>query len=157
MDGLLSLEMSLLEIIIRGAAGYIGINIATRLIPKRQIGDLSPNDLIALIIVGSLAADAILGGATGLPEIALMVGIVLGLDYFINMLEFFFPRFHRISHGEPTLLIHNGEILHKNLRKELLTQEELIANLRRHGLTDVERVRVAVLEVDGRISVIEYD
>lgn len=134
---------------------YLGTSAIMRLIPKRHTGNISPNDLIALVIVGSLAADAIIGDANGTLEILAMVAVVLMWDYLFNVLEFYFARFRRITQDSPTLLIHEGRVLGGNLRKEKLTREELEAALRKRGIEDIERVKHAILEVDGHISVVE--
>ncbi len=153
----LLLETPLWEIIARGTAVYVALTVVIRLIPKRQTGDLSDNDMIALVIVGALAADAILGDTTAVLDVILMIVVVLLLDYFSNLLEYYFPRFRRIAQHAPTLLIHNGRLVKENLRKEKLTEQELAASLRKHGIDDLTRVKQAVLEADGRISVIEID
>ena len=147
-------DLPLWEILLRGTVVYVATAVILRLIPKRQTGNVSPNDLIALVIVGALAADAILGESRKIPDILLMVGVVLTLDYLWNLLEFRFPRFRRITQNTPTLLIHDGRVLERNLQREQLTMDELHANLRKQGIADIARVRQAVLEVDGHISVI---
>lgn len=154
---MLDLEAPLWEIVVRTTAVYLVLTIALRFIPKRHAGSLSPNDLIALVIIGGLTADAIAVGAASTLDLLLMVGVVFCLDYFVNWLEFHLPRFRQVSQDSPTLLIHNGRILEQNLRRELMTEEELVANLRKHGVQDVGRIKQAVLEVDGNISTIEND
>ncbi len=155
MPDALLLETPLWEIALRGSAVYLAIAAIMRLVPKRQTGNVSPNDLIALVIVGALAADAILGDSKSVLEIMLMVIVVLTWDYVFNLLEFHFPWFRRIAQDSPTLLIHDGRLLEANLRAEQLTIEELHASLRKQGIEDLRQVRQAVLEVDGHISVIE--
>ncbi|MCK0538459.1 DUF421 domain-containing protein [Alcanivorax quisquiliarum] len=149
------LETSFWEIIARGSAVYFAVTILLRLIPKRQIGNIAPNDMIALVIVGSLAADAIMGEANSLMDLLLMVLVILAWDYLFNLAEFYFPRFRKKSEDSPTLLIHNGILLSRNLKKEKLTEEELIAHLRKQGISDPGQVKQAILEVDGEISVIK--
>lgn len=151
------LETPLWEIAARGTAVYLAIALVLRLMPKRHAGNLSPNDMIALVIVGSLSADAIMGGVKPLPDLLLMVLVVILWDYLFNLAEYHFPRFRGIAQDSPTLLIHNGVLLQDNLRKEKLTHQELAANLRKQGVSDITRVKQAVLEVDGHISVVEKD
>lgn len=150
-------EIPLLEIVARGSLGYLGIALVIRLLPKRHTGNLSPNDLIALVIVGSLAADAITVAAKTMSDYLVMGVVVLLWDYLLNLAEYHFPRFRRIAQDTPTLLIHNGRLLKDNLRKEKLTEQELESSLRKHGITDLARVKQAILEVDGQISVVEKD
>lgn len=135
---------------------YIALAVLIRLAPKRHAGNLAPNDIIALIVVGDLASSAILGDATSAPDVLLMIGVVLLWDYLFNLLEYYVPRTRRIAQHTPTLLIHNGKVLESNLRKEKLTEEELAANLRKQGVGEVARVKQAILEVDGHISVVNH-
>lgn len=151
------LETPFWEIIVRGTVVYVVISLFFRLIPKRQSGNLSPNDLIALIIVGGLAATAISGKARTLSDILLMIAVVLGWDYLFNVLEYYFPGLRRIAQDSPTLLIYNGRLLKDNIRKEKLTEQELSASLRKQGCADVSQVKQAIMEVDGQISIIRKD
>lgn len=157
MNEMFLLETPLWEIATRGTAVYLIIALVLRLSPKRHIGNVSPNDMIALIIVGTLVADAIVGSAKTATDILLMVMVVLFWDYLINIAEYYFPRARCFAQDSPTLLIHNGVLLHDNLRKEKLTEEELSAHLRKQGVIDIVEVKQAVLEVDGHISVIKKD
>jgi uncharacterized membrane protein YcaP (DUF421 family) len=157
MSEIFILETSLGDIIARGTAVYLAVALVLRLMPKRHAGNLSPNDMIALVIIGSLAADAIVGEAKTLPDLLLMALVILLWDYLFNLAEYYFPRFRKIAQDTPTLLIHNGVLLKDNLRKEKLTEQELAANLRKQGVSDIAGVKQAVLEVDGHISVIEKD
>ena len=150
-------EASPWEILIQGTVVYVLVAMILRLIPKRHTGNLSPNDLVAIIIVGSLAADAIVGETHSTIDVLLMIGVVLLWDYLFNVLEFYAPWFRRVAQHTPTLLVHDGEIIRKNMRSEMLTDEELMSNLRKHGVTDVAQVREAILEGDGHISVIKKE
>jgi uncharacterized membrane protein YcaP (DUF421 family) len=145
------------EIAARGTVVYLAIAVMLRLTPTRQTGSLSPNDMIALVIIGTLAADAIIGEAKGMADLLLMVLVIMLWDYLFNLAEFYLPRYRRIAQHEPTLLIHNGMLLHRNLQKEKLTEEELMANLRKRGFAEVHDVRLALLEADGEISVLGKD
>ena len=147
-------EVPVWEIIARGSLVYVAVAVVLRLVPKRQIGNIAPNDMIALVIVGTLAADAIMGDIKALPDIILMIVVILLWDYLSNLAEYHFPRYRGVAQDSPTLLIHRGVLLKVNLRKEKLTEQELIASLRKQGVTDIADVQQAILEVDGEISVV---
>ena len=147
-------EVPMWEIAARGSLVYVAVAVVLRLVPKRQIGNIAPNDMIALVIVGTLAADAIMGDIKALPDIILMIVVILLWDYLSNLAEYHFPRYRGVAQDSPTLLIHRGVLLKDNLRKEKLTEQELIASLRKQGVTDIADVQQAILEVDGEISVV---
>lgn len=89
---------------------------------------------IALVAVGSLAADAIRGEAKTVPDVLLPGLVVLLWGYLFNLVEYPFPRFRRIAQDTPTLLIHERRLLKDELRGEKLTEQELAANLRKQGI-----------------------
>lgn len=151
------LETPLWEIFARGTVVYIAIAVILRLVPQRQTGNIAPNDMIALVIIGTLAADAIVGEAKTLLDLLLMILVIIFWDYASNLAEFYFPRFRKVAQHSPTLLIYKGKMLKKNLRKEKITEEELLANLRLHGISDLAKVQQAILEAEGEISFIERD
>ena len=147
-------ETPLWEILGRGTLIYFTLAVVFRVMPKRLTGDFIPMDMITLVIVGTLASYAIMGESKALPDLLLMIGVMLFWDYLFDVIEFYFVKFRRVSEHSPTLLIHNGDLLRNNLRKEKLTEDELSANLRKHGFTDMNQVKQAILEADGNISVI---
>ena len=155
MEEISLFETSLWEIAARGIGVYVALWLMMRLTPKRQAGSLSPNDMIALVVIGSLAANAIAGAVDALPDLLLMVLVIVMCDYLLNLVEYYFPRVHRISQHSPTLLIHDGVLLENNLRKEKLTEQELAASLREHGILAMDEVQQAVLEADGKISIVK--
>lgn len=147
-------EAPLWEILARGSAVYLLIVVLLRLLPKRQMGSIAPNDMIALVIVGSLAADAIMGDVKAPADILLLILVILSWDYLSNLAEYHFPRFRGVAQDSPTLLIYQGVLLRKNLRREKLTEQELAASLRMQGIDEIAQVQQAILEVDGQISVV---
>lgn len=157
MNDILVLNVSIWELLVRGSIGYVAISVVLRLVPKRQTGNLAPNDMIALVIIGTLGADAIIGPAQSVLEILILIGIVLFWDYLFNLAEYYLPGYRKVAQHPPTLLIYDGVILRHNLRKEKLTEEELAAHLRMSGVPSLNRVRQAVLEADGQISIIEQE
>jgi uncharacterized membrane protein YcaP (DUF421 family) len=152
-----ALEAPLWETFLRGTVVYLAITLIVRFLPKRHMGKLSPNDVIALVIIGDLAGHAIVGEARAILDVLLLIVVVIFWDYVFNLLEYYFPRLRRVAQASPTLLIHNGHLLGENLRKEKLTEEELAANLRKQGVPDIAKVKQAVLETDGQITVIENE
>lgn len=150
-------ETPVWEIVLRASVVYLLLALALRLLPKRHTGSLSPNDFIALVITGGITADAIAVGSQSTPDLLLMLGVIFLWDHIFNWLEFRFPRFRSVAQDTPTLLIHNGNVIKRNLARELMTEEELAATLRQHGILDTAEVQQAVLEVDGQISVIEKE
>jgi len=155
MPEMFTLSMSLWELAARATLVYLSLVFLVRVIPKRDAGNISPNDILRIVIVGGLGTDAILGGSSSVLEILLMVGLVLAWGYVLDLLEYRFPVLRRLFRDRQTKLIENGRILRQNLRREMITEEELFAVLRKNGLDDPTAIRSAYLEADGEISLIK--
>jgi uncharacterized membrane protein YcaP (DUF421 family) len=143
------------EIVLRGSVAYVALIILVRVIPKRNAGHISPNDMLTLIVVGSLATGAIMGDSTSVADILLMIGLVLGWAYMFDVVEYRVPFLRNLLRDRQTILIDRGRMVRRNMRRELVTEEELMAVLRKEGITEVSLVRSACLEADGEISVIK--
>jgi uncharacterized membrane protein YcaP (DUF421 family) len=148
-------EVSILEKIFRPMVVYLFLLLAFRVAGKRELGQMTPFDLIVLLTISNVLQNAMIG-----PDNSLTGGIIGALTLFVlngalARATFRFPRLAHILEGEPTTLIHNGVIVEPNLRREVMTTEELQRALRKHGLDwdDVKRVQQALLELDGTVTV----
>lgn len=139
---------------LRGTAVYIALVLLIRLVPKRNAGHVSPNDLLTLIVVGGLGTDAATGGAGSIADILLLVAVILGWAFLLDVLEYRIPLLRRVLRDKPAALIEDGRLLRRNMRRELVTEDELMAALRKEAIDDPAQVRRAYMEADGEISVI---
>jgi uncharacterized membrane protein YcaP (DUF421 family) len=147
-------EISILEKVLRSVVVYLFLLAAFRFTGKRQIGQLTPFDLVVLLVISNVVQNAIIGPDNSLAGGLIGAAVILALNLLIVELTFRSRRLRRLVEAQPTLLVHNGRVLHENLARERLTLEDLHAALRRSGVADVGHVRVAVLEDNGGISVI---
>ena len=142
------------EKIFRTVIVYIFLLVAFRLVGKRQVGQLTSFDLVFLLIISNVVQNAIIG-----PDNSLIGGLIgatalFALNYVFILITFRSKKLDQYLEPQPTVLVHNGKILQQNMLKERITHEELMASLRRHGLSDPHHVRLAILEEDGAISVV---
>jgi uncharacterized membrane protein YcaP (DUF421 family) len=154
MAEVFSLSKPLWEIFIRATVVYLALVVLVRIIPKRKAGHISPNDMHTLIVIGGMGTDAITGGSSSVGEILLMVGLVVAWGYVMDMLEYRFPSLRRVLRDRQTLLIEDGCFLRGNMRREMITEEELMTVLRKEGIDDPSMIHSACLEADGEISLI---
>jgi len=145
------------EIPLRTALVYFSILVGVRLAGKREIGQMTAFDLVLLLLLSNAVQNAMTG-----PDTSVIGGIEAALTLFVvNALivyvAFRIPGVQRRLAGRATLLINNGQIIEQNLHTELITQDELLAALREHGVDSPEDVALAVLEVDGSISVVRRE
>lgn len=147
----------LLDIAARCLAVYLTLLVGLRLMGKRQVGQLTPYDLLLLLLLANAVQNAMVG-----PDTSLVGGLIAAATLFIaNAIVARVARggagAARVLEGEPTILIRKGDILEANLSREGITKEDLLRALREHGLDDPSLVRSAILEVDGTISVLRND
>lgn len=145
----------LLDVVIRSVIGFVLLLTLTRLMGKRQISHLTFFDYVVGITIGSIAADMavdlnikIINGVTSLILWGL-IPIVLAL---IGLKS---RKFQHITDGRPTILIKNGEILEKSMKKVMLTIDELMLLLREQSIFKISDVEMAVLETNGQLSVLK--
>lgn len=153
MIEIFALTKPLWEIAVRATVVYFAVILLVRAIPKRNAGHISPNDLLTLIVIGGIATDSIMGGSTSVGDLLLMILIIAGWGYVFDTVEYRFPALQGLFR-DPDELVDRGRLLRRNMRREMVTEEELMAVLRKEGVEEVCRVRSAALEADGEISVV---
>lgn len=147
-------EIPVWEKALRSLVVYLFLLLAFRVTGKRQVGELTPFDLIVLLIISNVVQNATIGPDDSLGGGLIGATVIFLINYIVAEITFRSRRVRRLLEAAPTLLVHNGRILHKNLTSERVTLDELHAALRRNGVAAVEQVRAAVLEENGGISVI---
>src|SRR2546428_1667826 len=148
MTSLFVPEIGIWEKVLRSVVVYLFVLLAFRFTGKRQVGQLAPCDIVVLLIISNVVQNAVIGPDNSLGGGLLGAAVILGLNYAFVDVTFRSKRLRRLLEATPTLLIHNGQILHQNLRKERITLDDLHAALRRGGVVDPHHVRVAVLEAN---------
>jgi uncharacterized membrane protein YcaP (DUF421 family) len=147
-------DISVSEKLVRSVVVYLFILIAFRFMGKRQVGQLTPFDLVVLLIISNVVQNAVIGPDNSLGGGLLGAAIVLLLNWGVVEIAFRYKRARRILEATPTLLIHNGQVLQESLRRERVTLDDLLAALRKSGIVEPAMVRYAVLEESGAISVV---
>ena len=145
----------LLEIILRGSAMYLSLFFLLRVTLKRQGGTLGMTDLLLIVLLADASQNAMAGEYKSLPDGIVLVATIIFWSYTLDWLSFRFPRLQRLIEPAPLLLIKDGQLLHQNMRRELITEVDLKGQLRQQGIAELSKVKEAYIETDGRISVIE--
>jgi uncharacterized membrane protein YcaP (DUF421 family) len=147
----------LLEIALRTAVIYIVVLLGIRLSGKREVGQMTPFDLALLLLISNSVQNAMTGSDTSLLGGVVAAATLLILNYFIAEVSGGNRRFRKMIQGQPSLLVHDGQILMPHMTKEHVSMDELERALREHGIASYHDVALAVLEVDGSISCLKYD
>jgi uncharacterized membrane protein YcaP (DUF421 family) len=142
------------EIIARTSIIYIFLLVGFRLMGKRQLGNMNVFDMVVILIIANSVQNAMIGQDSSLLGGLLSAGTLLLLNYAMTELRSASEGFAHWLGGVPTLLVDEGEVCAANLRKEHMTEEDLLMALREHGIEAIDKVCRAVLETDGTISVV---
>ncbi|MFN8294836.1 MAG: DUF421 domain-containing protein [Chitinophagales bacterium] len=148
---------SLLDVALRSTAVYVFMIIAFRVFGKRELSQLSIADLVLIVLISNAVQNAMVGENTSLLGGLTAATVLFSLNMFLGYLMFRFKKIRTLVESEPVTLIYNGKVLRKNLENVLLTMDELNSAVREHGVEKTEDVSLAILEVDGNISVISGD
>jgi len=150
-------DVPFLEIILRGTIMYIALFALLRVVLKRQTGSLRMTDLLLITLIADASQNAMAGAYTSIPNGIVLAGTIIFWSYAFDWLGYRFAWFRRLTEPPPLPLIQNGKLLRKNMRQELITEDEVKSQLREQGLEDLTQVREAFMESDGHISIIPYE
>lgn len=145
---------SILEIVIRGSIMYLAIFFLLRFILRREAGTVGITDLLVVVLIADAAQNGMASDYTSITEGLVLVTTIVLWSFFLDWLGFHFPAIQDLLHPRPLLLVKDGRTDKRNLRKELITNEELMGQLREQGVDKLDKVKEAYMEQDGRISVI---
>lgn len=147
------LQMPWYELIFRSTILYGFILLILRL-TNREGGQISAIDQVVLFTIGDLIASAAVKNDDSLSAALIAMTTFVAMSYIVNFLTFKSKKLERVVEGGPCLLVHNGEILWRNMRKEMITKEELMSAIRQSGGLSIANIHVAMVEANGTISVI---
>ncbi len=147
----------LLQIVLRTGVIYLLVLIGVRLSGKREVGQMTPFDLVLLLLLSNSVQNAMTGPDTSLAGGAVAASTLLVLNYGVANVSGRNRKLRRLIEGEPSLLIHDGKVIEPHMARERVSMDELNRALREHGINSPDQVALAVLEVDGSISCLKYD
>ena len=147
--------MNVISTLVRTAVLYFFVILAIRLMGKRQIGDMQPNELVITLLISEIAAiplqdvnQPVLNGIAAVSMLAV-------LEIIVSVLALKFLPFRKLLSGNSVILIKDGNIDQKALKQVRLTVIDLIELLRSQGIFDTSEVAFAILEVNGSLSVVQ--
>ncbi len=146
--------MDILIIVLRSVAVYLFVIIAIRLFGKHELAQLSVIDLVLILLISNSVQNAMVG-----PDTSLLGGLIAAaslflVNFLLKRLLFRSPKLNEAIQGHAKMLVYHGKAVEKNLIETEISKEELEAAVREHGVEHIEDVDLAVLEVDGNISVL---
>lgn len=143
-----------LDIIIRSASVYLFMLIALRIFGKKELSQLNTTDVILILLISNSVQNAMVGSNISLLGGLAAATVLFAINFTLKKLMFQFPKFRDFMQEKPEILIHDGKMDFKALSKLKITSEELQEAMREHGVEHFSDVKLAILEIDGNISII---
>ena len=140
----------------RATVLYLVLVVGIRLLGKRQIGQMEAPEFVVTMLVANLASIPIEERSISLLSGIVPILTVMGLELLLSVLCMRSLFLRRLLCGKPVILIENGRLLQKNLRKTRVTMDELTELLREKDILDLKSIQFAILETSGRVSVFLY-
>ena len=149
-----ALETPLAELLLRGVLLYLAILFLLRVMPRRMAGEVAAMDLVLILLITESASHA-LGDYQSLGDGVLQIVIVGTLAWLVDMLSYHSPWLRRIFEAPPLKIIHDGQLLRRNLRREFISEDELYSQLRANDVQDISEVQSAHVEGEGNITIVK--
>ncbi len=146
-----------LEMLVRGTAMYWFLFVLFRVVVRRRVGAVGISDVLLLVIIADAAQNAMAGEYRSVADGMVLVATIVGWNVLIDWATYRSAALERLLEPPPLVLVRNGRILHRHLRMEFISEKELRAKLREHGVTDPAQVAAAYMESDGAVSVIRRE
>ena len=146
-----------MDLVLRTVFAFVLILVITRAVGRRELSSMEPFDLILLVVIGDLVQQGVTQSDYSLTGATTVLVTMAVLVVATAWLSFRFARLRPLLEGEPTLLISDGELLTRNLRRERMTVDEIRAEARQQSIASFREIRYAVLETSGKISFITND
>jgi uncharacterized membrane protein YcaP (DUF421 family) len=142
------------QIVYRSAIVYVAVVLGLRLTGRRQLGQMTPFDLVLILLIANAVQNAMVGSDVSIFGGIVAAATLLALNQATGFVIGRVPRFRRALEGEPVLLANNGEFIESHIRAVGLSDDLVLQAMREHGFDDLSQVQSAVLEIDGTISIV---
>ena len=152
---MLNMSMGWGEHVARATIVYLFLFIALRFIGKKHVGELAPFDLLVLLILSETVQNAMIGTDSSLVGGLISAATLIALAQLMSFMSWKSKRLSRVVEGTPKILVRHGHCYRAELRKQQISISELTEAMRREGCANIADVRVAILENDGKISIIK--
>ncbi len=154
VGSIFELQTPVLELVIRASVLYVVVVVLMRILPRRTGGELATMDLIFVVLIAAAAAPAF-GEYKSVTDGIIVIGTLMLWDFLTNLASYHSPFIERLVSARKIQIIQNGKLLRRNMRREYLTEEELMEYIRKEGVEDVKDIKSAFIEGDGKISIIK--
>jgi uncharacterized membrane protein YcaP (DUF421 family) len=145
-----------METVIRVAIIYFVLLVGLRILGKREFSQLSALELITLLLAPELVAQSLVREDFSLVNALIAVTTLFSLVFFTSLVRYLSDPLEKVISGEPCILVSDGRLLAQNLDRERVDAHEIFSEMRKAGLYELQQVKWAILENDGKISIIAH-
>jgi uncharacterized membrane protein YcaP (DUF421 family) len=146
-----------METVIRVTLVYLALVVGLRVLGKREFSQLSPLELVTLLLVPELVASSLHREDSSLTNALIALATLFSLAFITSLAAQKSKKFEQVITGAPTLLVVNGNFIEENLNKERVSPGEIFGEMHKAGLVHLSQVKWAILEGDGKISIVAED
>lgn len=150
----LMLSLPLPELLFRGSITFVLLYILIRIVGRRESAAVGLTDVLVVVLIADAASTGMLGESKTIADGFVVIVVILFWSVVIDALSFHFPWFSRLAKAGPKPLIEDGELVRKTMKREFMTREEVMTQLRMSGIGDPAEVERAYLEPNGSISIV---
>jgi uncharacterized membrane protein YcaP (DUF421 family) len=143
-----------MDLVLRATVIFFFVFLVTRVVGKRELGSLEPFDVILLVVVGDLVQQGVTQSDYSVTGAIIVISTIALLTVALSFVNFRFRRLRSLLEGEPVVLVEDGKVIDRNMRRERITRAELEAEGRQQQVESISNMRWAVLETAGKISII---
>ena len=144
-----------MDIVLRASVIFLALYLVVRLMGKRELGQMTPFELIVLVVIGDLIQQGVTQNDFSLTGAIIAVSTIAFWALAFSWLSYLWPWAERLLEGEPRVIVREGEVLTANLRRNRLTIGEIESEMRLAGIARMSDVAWAILETRGKISFIQ--
>jgi len=156
-QGIFRPSAPILELVVRGTVTYLLLFLLMRVVGRRESGGIGLTDVLVVVLVANAATVGLTGDGESLADGFLLVLVILFWSVVIDALSYRFPGLFRVLKAGPRPLISDGALNRQTMRREFMTHDEVMSQLRVHGIKDPSEVHRAYLETNGSISIITQE
>jgi uncharacterized membrane protein YcaP (DUF421 family) len=143
-----------MDLVFRAAVVFAFVFLVTRIVGRRQLSQLEPFDLILLVVIGDLVQQGVTQSDESVTGALIVISTIALLSVAVSWVSFRWRKIRLVTEGEPIVLVQNGQVIERNMRRERITREDIEEEARQQQITSLADLRWAILEDDGRISCI---
>jgi uncharacterized membrane protein YcaP (DUF421 family) len=156
-EEIIAFSVNPLEIVLRGTLMYWFLFVIFRFILRRDIGNVGISDFLFVVIVADASQSAMSGDSKTVADGFLLVGTLVFWNFFFDYVSYKSAFIRHITEPPSILLVHEGKLLLRNMRREYITRTEVQAKMREQGIEELNKIKEMRLESDGTISVIRSE